>query len=106
MNNDWNAGESLKIHDKRGGNMEVKVWSVGEDSELYAAKYEQELRAYLEETLGKEDAAEAFAAHFEEVTDLDEEREYDDDGQKKWLSYRQLIAMNGPVPTQISTSYN
>lgn len=86
--------------------MEVKVWSVGEDSELYAAKSEQELRAYLDETLGKEDAAEAVAAHFEELTDLDDEREFYCDGEVKWLSYRQLIAMNDPAPTQISTSYN
>ena len=85
---------------------EIKVWSIGESSELYAAHSEEEMRSYYAELVGEEEAAEALASHFEEVPDLDAECEYDDDGVKKWLSYRQLIEMNGPVPTQISTSYN
>jgi hypothetical protein len=88
---------------------EVKVWSIGESSELYAAHSEEEVKRYYTELVGEEDAAEGLKCHFELVAEgdgLDDEHEYDDEGVKKTLSFHQLIAMNGPVPTQISTSYN
>lgn len=88
---------------------DLKVWSIGENTELYAAHSEEEVKKYYRELVGDEEAEEAFADHFELVAEgesLDEEAEYDCDGEKKMVSFRQLIQMNGPVPTMVSTSYN
>lgn len=88
---------------------EIKVWSIGESSELYAARSEEEVKRYYTELVGEEDAAEAFEDLFELVAEgggLDAKHEYDNDGKKELLSFRQLIEMNGPAPTQISTSYD
>src|ERR1017187_5068648 len=73
---------------------EIKVWSIGEESELFAAHSEAEVRSFYSKQVGEPGAAEALADHFEEVASgdsLDDEREYDCDGVKKMLSFRQLI---------------
>lgn len=84
----------------------VRVWSIGESSELFAAHSEEEMRNYYTKMVGKGDAERAFADHFEEQTDFESAYEYDDEGKKALLTLRDLINMNAPAPCQISSSYN
>lgn len=84
----------------------IRVWSIGEDSELFAAHSEEEVRSYYTDMVGNADAEQAFDDHFEELPDLDLAHEYDNDGKKEILTLRELIEMNAPPPCQISTSYH
>ena len=40
----------------------LRVWSIGEESELFAAHSEKEVRAFYTELVGEKEAKEAFAS--------------------------------------------
>lgn len=86
----------------------LKVWSIGEESELFAARSEEEVRAFYTELVGQDEATEAFESDFTE-RDLAEEREFDFDGVKKTMTLAELLRnvhAHTDMPNQVSTSYN
>lgn len=90
-------------------NEDIKVWSIGEDSELFAGHSEEEVKRFYTTLVGEDDALQAIEDHFELVAEgesLNDEHEYNCDGAKRMLSFRQLIELCGSMPMQISTSYN
>jgi hypothetical protein len=83
----------------------VRVWQIGPDgTEYYSAHSEEEMKKYYR-SLGTDTCEEDLRDHFEEVTDLDAEFEFDDDGERSRTTWRKL-AESMPIPTQISTGYN
>ena len=85
-----------------------KVCSIGEESELFAARSEKEVREFYVELVGQDDAAEAFESDFTE-RDLAEEWEFDFDGVRKTMTLAELlrdIHAHTAMPNQVSTSYN
>ena len=91
---------------------QIRVWQIGPDgTEYYAAFSEQEMRSFYRSLLGSrpEDQREAehdLKHHFDEVENLDEEFEFNDDGQKLITTWRKLAATATSLPCQISTGYN
>ena len=84
----------------------VRVWQIGPDgTEYYAAHSEEEMIAYYK-SLGTDTEEEDLRDYFEEVTDLDTEFDFNDDGEKKRTTWRKLAEEQATLPTQISTGYN
>ena len=86
----------------------LKVWSIGEESELFAGRSKAEVRKFYIEMVGKEEAMEAFQSEFTEHS-LDEARTFDLDGVKKTMTLAELLRdvhAETKMPNQISTSYN
>ena len=88
----------------------IRVWQIGPDgTECFAGHSEEEVERYYREMLGERDreqADEDLSQHFTEVTNLDEQFEFDDDGEKKWITFRQLAEIPEKLPCQISSGYN
>jgi|ERR1700733_6382708 len=88
----------------------VRVWQIGPDgTEYYAAHSEEEMKRYYRALLGpgnRGDAIHDLKHNFKEVGDLDEEFEFDDDGEKKTTTWRKLAESAGVLPCIISTGYN
>jgi hypothetical protein len=93
---------------ERDGGMSdtIRVWQIGPDgTEYFAARSEEEMRAYY--TLQSDTAEEDLRDHFEEVENMDAEFDFDDDGEKKRMTWRKLAEEHlGCLPCQISTGYN
>jgi hypothetical protein len=88
---------------------DIKVWQIGPDgTEYYAARSEAEMREwYLKEAAVAEEAEEDLRDHFEEVTHLDAEITFNDDGEIRQTTWRKLAEEHAEhLPTQISTGYN
>jgi hypothetical protein len=88
----------------------IRVWQIGPDgTEYFAANSEDEMKQYYRQMLGAREKAQAdhdLIHHFEEVGDLDEEFEFDDDGEKRMTTWRRLAQSASELPCQISTGYN
>jgi hypothetical protein len=86
----------------------VRVWQIGPDgTEYYAAHSEEEMKAYYRSICGTEEHCEEdLRDYFEEVTDLDAEFNFNDDGLKTRTTWRKLAEDQSDLPTQISTGYN
>lgn len=88
----------------------VRVWQIGPDgTEFFAAYDEAEIKRFYRQMFGskeKKQANQDLAHHFQEVTDLDQKFEFNDDGEKKMTTWRQLAESAGKLPCQISTGYN
>lgn len=88
----------------------IRVWQIGPDgTEYYAAHSEEEMKRFYRQLLGPRDKAIAdddLSLYFEEVTDLDEEFDFNDDGEKTKTTWRKLAESSGELPTQISTGYS
>lgn len=86
----------------------IRIWCIGDDgTEYYAAHSEEEMRSYMIETLGREEAERSMEERFEEVPDseMDAPFQFNDDGEMRTTTWRQLAA-EGIVPRQVSTGYN
>jgi hypothetical protein len=86
---------------------EMRVWCIGPDgTEYYCARSEEEMRAYYISLIGEAEAHEDLEEYFEEVPDskMDEEFEYDLDGEKIRTTWRKLLE-GVKEPTQISSGY-
>lgn len=84
---------------------EVKVWQIGPDgTEYFAARSEEEMREWYK--LNCDTWEEDLRDYFEEVTGLDIEFEFDDDGDKERTTWRKLALSYPELPCQISTGYN
>ena len=88
-------------------NHDIRIWQIGPDgTEYYAAHSEEEMKTYYREICGTEKHCEDdLRDHFEEVTEIDREIEYSDEGIVKRTTWRK-VAENLTLPTQISTGYN
>ena len=85
----------------------IRVWQIGPDgTEYYAAHSEQEMREYYLNIVGREMGEEDLRDYFEEVTGLDIEFDFNDDGEKKRTTWRKLAEKCDELPCQISTGYN
>jgi hypothetical protein len=85
----------------------VRVWQIGPDgTEYYAAHSEEEMKQWYRENVGDESAEGDLRDYFEEVTDLDAEFDFNDDGEKTRTTWRKLAEDQAHLPTQISTGYN
>lgn len=84
-----------------------RVWQIGPDgTEYYAAHSEEEMKAFYREMCGTEEHCEEdLRDYFEEVTDLDAEFEYNDEGRVERTTWRKL-AQRSKLPTQLSSGYN
>ena len=108
---------SIKVFDSEGNCMitygyqntqnEIHIYRIGSDgTEYYAAHSEEEMRQYYREICGTEDYCEEdLKERFEEVTDIDTEFDYSEDGKKIKTTWRKL-AEASQMPCQISTGYN
>jgi len=86
---------------------QVKVFQIGPDgTEYYAAHSEQEMRDWYAKTVGGPEAAEDLQSYFEEVTDIDVEFNFSDEGKERRMTWRQLVLECDELPCQISTGYN
>lgn len=84
----------------------IRVWQIGPDgTEYYAARSEEEMRAYYRTLTEPELADEDLKDHLEEVTELDSEFDFNDDGDVKRTTWRKLAEECGELPCQISTGY-
>ena len=83
---------------------EIHVWQIGPDgTEYYAAHSEKEMREWYS-TLT--DTAEIdLRDYFEEVTDIDSEFDFNDDGEMKRMTWRKLAEDCSELPCQLSTGY-
>ena len=85
----------------------IRVWQIGPDgTEFYAARSEEEMLAYYRLNSDPATCESDLRDHFEEVTNLDEEMQFDDDGEKKLTTWRKLAESATEFPCQISTGYN
>jgi len=85
----------------------IRVWQIGPDgTEYYAARSEKEMRAYYRHNSDPATCESDLREEFHEVTDLDEQFEFNDDGEKKLTTWRELAESAGVLPCQISTGYN
>jgi hypothetical protein len=100
------TGNTQTVEDDRP----IRVWQIGPDgTEYYAAHSEEEMKRYYRNVLGprdRETAEDDLIHHFEEVENLDEEFEFDDDGEKATTTWRKLAESGAALPCQISTGYN
>jgi hypothetical protein len=85
---------------------QVRVWQIGPDgTEYYAAHSEEEMKSYYRDLCGSEEYCEDNLKNYlEEVTDLDREFQFNDDGKITKTSWRKL-AEEAQLPTQLSSSY-
>jgi hypothetical protein len=84
---------------------EIRVWQIGPDgTEYFAARSEEEMRAYY--ALLSDTAEEDLRDYFEEVSDIDAEFDFNDDGEMKRMTWRKLAEECAELPCQISTGYN
>lgn len=82
----------------------VHVWQIGPDgTEYYAARSEQEMKAWYRQTVGV-DAESDLAEHFEEIKNLDVKFPYNSDGEVRNVTWRELIA-ESVLPCQLATGY-
>jgi len=83
----------------------IKVWQIGPDgTEYYAARSEQEMRDWYR--LHSPDTAdEDLSQHFEEVEDIDSKFEFNDDGEIRKVSWRELAEECAELPNQLSSGY-
>lgn len=84
----------------------INLWRIGEESEIFAAHSEQEVREYYSKLAGKY-ADEGLQSLFEKIPDseLDSEFDFYDDGEKRRTTLRKLAADIAIIPTQICSSY-
>lgn len=86
---------------------EIHVYLIGSDgTEYYAAHSEQEMRDWYLRTIGDDSAVEDLRDEFEEVTDIDSEFDFNDDGEMKRTTWRKLAEECNELPCQLSTGYN
>lgn len=85
----------------------MKLFMIGEHSEIYAASSESEMRKYFVELVGEEEAESSIADLFEEIPEslFDKEFKYDDDGKIRTTTWRKELK-GVDEPTQMSTGYN
>ena len=92
------------------GETTIRVWQIGPDgTEYYAARSEQEMRDWYRALFGpgeQIDCEEDLRDHFEEITDIDAEMDFNDDGEKKRTTWRKLAEEYAELPCQLSTGYN
>ena len=68
----------------------IKVFVIGSDgTEVYAAHSVEEMAASYRELMGQ-DAEDDLDNYFRELTDIDSEFDFDDDGEKKKATWRRL----------------
>jgi hypothetical protein len=85
----------------------IRVWQIGPDgTEYFAAHSEEEMRAYYRLNSDPETCEGDLKDDFQEVSDLDEEFEFDDDGENKITTWRKLADSATELPCQVSTGYN
>lgn len=85
----------------------IRVWQIGPDgTEYYAAHSEQEMREYYKTLVDEETWTEDLRDYFEEVTDIDKEFNFNDDGEHRKTTWRQLAQECTALPCQLSTGYN
>ena len=83
----------------------VRVFVIGSDgTEVYAAHSVEEMAGWYRKLMGT-DAEEDLNNYFQELTDIDSEFDFDDDGEKTKTSWRKL-AEGRDLPCQLSTGYN
>ena len=86
----------------------VRLWRIGESSEVYAAHSEEQVKAYMTKILGEEEARGCIADLFEEIPESDFDIELpwtDENGIKSKSTWRRQIAEYKTIPCQISTGY-
>lgn len=84
----------------------IRVFVIGSDgTEVYAAHSVEEMAEWYRKLMGK-DAEEDLGDYFQELTDIDSEFDFDDDGTKVKTSWRKLAAERHDLPCQLSTAYN
>lgn len=85
----------------------VRVWQIGPDgTEYYAAHSEEEMKAFYRGICGMEEHCEDdLRNHFDEVSDIDAEFDFNEDGQTVRTTWRNL-AEQSKLPTQISSGYD
>jgi hypothetical protein len=74
------------------GSVETHVFQIGPDgTEYFAANPEEEVKAFYREIYGSEEHCEEdLREHFEEVTGIDLEFDFNDDGEMKRTTWRKL----------------
>lgn len=86
----------------------LRFWSIGEDTEIFVANNEEEMRDWYI-TMSGEGGLEEIKEHFEEITgdELDKVIPYfdSDAGITRQVSLRALATEYRVVPNQIATSY-
>jgi hypothetical protein len=88
-------------------NESIRVFQIGPDgTEYFAAHSEEEMRAYYRLNSDPDTCESDLADEFQEVTNLDEEFDFDDDGEKVRTTWRKLAESASKYPCQISTGYN
>ena len=84
----------------------IRVWQIGPDgTEYYAAHSEEEMRKWYTETVEPDIGDNDLRDYFEEVTDIDKEFDFMDDGEVKRMTWRKLAEECGELPCQLSTGY-
>jgi hypothetical protein len=80
----------------------VRVWQIGPDgTEYYAARSEEEMKAYYRLNSDPETCESDLAEEMQEVLDLDNEFPFDDDGEKVMTTWRKLTESCKTLPCQI-----
>jgi len=84
----------------------LRVWVIGSDgTEVYAAHSEEEMKQYYREMCGTEEYCEEdLRDNFTEITNLDAEFEFNDDGNTITTTWKKL-AEESHLPCQLSTAY-
>ena len=83
---------------------DVKVFQIGPDgTEYYAARSEEEMREWYKTI--SDTAEEDLRDYFEEVTDIDTKFQFNDDGEVRSVSWRDLAMECAELPCQLSSSY-
>lgn len=89
---------------------QIHVYLIGSDgTEYYAASSEQQMRDWYAKTVGDDSVEEDLREHFEEVTEIDAKFPFNDDGEMRETSWRELaqeMRQAGHWPCQLSTGYN
>ena len=85
----------------------ISLWRIGEESEIFAAYSEEQVRDYYIKLVGNKEADEAFGCLFEKIpeTEMDAEFDFNDDGDKSRTTLRKLATGMAIVPTQVCSSY-
>lgn len=85
---------------------EIKVFQIGPDgTEYYAAHSEEEMREYYKGLVDEETATEDLRDYFDPVKNIDEEFDFNDDGENKKTTWRKLAEECVELPCQLRTGY-
>jgi hypothetical protein len=87
---------------------EIHIWQIGPDgTEYYAAYSEQEMKTWYRQNADPKTCEDDLRDDFEEITDLNREFDFTDDGVTRKTTWRELLEglTEANLPTQISTGY-